>query len=201
MAAPPIAADRDHPQMIVETDHAEPGPTHRNGERSSPAPRFTEPQPTSPHHRAPPKARGGHQPVAPFGLTWSAPEEDRWETDVLPTASSTRCSRPGTCPSSRTSAWRRWNWGVTWADLTSIAEYGSGSAARSSPVDSLVWPRAHASKACEGATLPWVQIPPPPVTPGIRPVLPVSQERRSKACALSAAGGDSPSRGPLLLSP
>jgi signal transduction histidine kinase len=36
-------------------EHAEPGPTHRNGERSFPTPQFTEPQPTPPDRHTSPR--------------------------------------------------------------------------------------------------------------------------------------------------
>ena len=53
-------------------------------------------------------------------------EEDRWEADVLPTASSTRCSRPGDLSIFADLGLDEMELGVTWADLTSIAEDGSG---------------------------------------------------------------------------
>ena len=36
---------------------------------------FTEPQPASPNRHTSPRARAAHLPVAPFGLTWSGPEQ------------------------------------------------------------------------------------------------------------------------------
>jgi hypothetical protein len=64
------ALNRCHPRVLP--GQADPGCAHRNGGRSARTTQFTEPTPNQ-RRPSPHSDRGAHQPIASFGLTWSAP--------------------------------------------------------------------------------------------------------------------------------